>query len=85
MKHFSCFKVLIRKKLKKLQRVVQQRAEELNMAPELLGRKKHLLELLRHFGRSNELMWLEGESAWRKPLLEDEFRKIMNPDSESDG
>jgi len=74
-----------RKKLKKLQRVVQQRAEELNMAPELLGRKKHLLELLRHFGRSNELMWLEGESAWRKPLLEDEFRKIMNPDSESDG
>ncbi len=69
-----------RKRLKNLQKIVQQRAEELNMAPELLGRKKQLLDILRDYGRTQELNW---SSAWRKPLLEERFIEVMTGGDET--
>ena len=74
-----------RKRLKLLQKIVQERADELNMAPELLGRKKQLLELLRDYGRTKEFSWQSASLAWRKPLLEDRFKEIMSPGDGSRG
>jgi ribonuclease D len=68
---------LLRKKLKACKQHANRKAEELNIAPELLGRKKHLLILIKNFEQSGQLCW-EGELAgWRRSILESEFNQIM--------
>jgi len=68
---------LLRKKLKACKQYANRKAEELNIAPELLGRKKHLLILIKNFEQSGQLCW-EGELAgWRRSILESEFNQIM--------
>lgn len=67
----------LRKKLKLSKQVATAKAEELGMSPELLGRKKVLVELLRSFERDGQLQW-SGESAgWRRELLEAELTAII--------
>lgn len=66
-----------RKKMKACQAVVQERAVTLSMAPELLGRKKLLIELLRNFERTGELQWPETGSNWRQGVLGPDFLRVL--------
>lgn len=66
-----------RSKLKKLQKVVEIKADELQLAPELLGRKKQLLELLRQYNESGDLVWAGGANSWRQKLLESDFFRVL--------
>ncbi len=64
--------------LKGLQRVVVAKAEQLEMAPELLGRKKQLVEILQQYQETGELKWPGGQGNWRRPVLEPEFAQILS-------
>ena len=67
----------LRKKLKACQVLVSRKAAELDIAPELLGRKKTLQELIRGFENSGQLSW-EGElSGWRRQVLEADFTRVL--------
>lgn len=70
----------MRKKLKQCQKIVNLKAQELDMAPELLGRKKQLLDFLRKYERTGQLEWSGGFSGWRRQVLEEEFLAIMSVD-----
>ncbi|PCJ17931.1 MAG: ribonuclease D [SAR86 cluster bacterium] len=72
---------VLRKKLKQCQEVVQTKAAQLEMAPELIGRKKQLLEFLRDFERAGEIVWSGGLSGWRRQLLEPDFQQIMSDEN----
>ena len=71
----------LRKKLKQCQKIVNAKAQELQMAPELLGRKKQLLDFLRNFERSGQVEWTGEFAGWRREILEPEFQSIMSGDS----
>ena len=67
----------LRNKLKLSKQAATAKAEELGMSPELLGRKKFLLELLRGFEREGELQWSGDFAGWRRELLESELTAII--------
>ena len=67
----------LRKKLKLSKQAANAKAEELGMSPELLGRKKFLVELLRGFERDGELRWSGDFVGWRRELLEVELTAII--------
>jgi ribonuclease D len=66
-----------RSTLKKLQKVVEAEAGKLQLAPELLGRKKQLLELLKQYTEFGTLNWPDGQASWRQPILEPEFMRVL--------
>lgn len=66
-----------RNKLKACQRVVQQIATEHTIAPELLGRKKVILELVRKFEQEGVIEWPAIVSDWRRGLLEPALAPIF--------
>ena len=67
----------LKRKFKICKQFANLKAEELNIAPELLGRKKHLIALIKDFEQSGQLCW-EGELAgWRRSILESDFNQIM--------
>lgn len=63
--------------LKKCQAVVQQKAEELGIAPEMLARKKQLVPLVIELSKSKDFIWPESLSGWRQPLLESAIRQAL--------
>lgn len=63
--------------LKKCQAVVQQKAQELDIAPEMLARKKQLLPLVIEFSKSKAFIWPETLSGWRQTLLESAMRQAL--------
>ena len=67
----------LRNKLKLSKQAANAKAEELGMSPELLGRKKFLVELLRGFERDGELRWSGDFVGWRRELLEVELTAII--------
>lgn len=67
----------LRKKLKLSKQVANTKAEELGMSPELLGRKKFFVELLRSFERDGQLQWSGEFAGWRRELLEAELTAII--------
>lgn len=73
-------KPAMRKKLKQCQKIVNLKAQELDMAPELLGRKKQLLDFLRKFERKGQMEWSGEFSGWRRQVLEEDFLLIMSAD-----
>lgn len=64
--------------LKRCQQTVKNKAEELHMAPELLARKKQLLELLDGWLADGRLSWQGDMATWRRELLEPEFQNLFN-------
>jgi len=58
-------------RLKALRRVVEERAESLGVAPEMLARRRHLEELLR---RGELPASLEG---WRRPVIGDRLLQAL--------
>lgn len=67
----------LRNKLKLSKQAANAKADELGMAPELLGRKKFLVELLRNFEKDGELLWSGDFAGWRRELLEIELTAII--------
>jgi ribonuclease D len=67
-----------RSTLKQLQKVVEAEADQLQLAPELLGRKKQLVELLRQYAESGALGWADGETRWRQTILEPKFMRVLS-------
>lgn len=64
--------------LKKCQAVVQQKAEEIGIAPEMLARKKQLLPLVIEVSKNKNFVWPEPLSGWRQPLLESAIRQALS-------
>lgn len=67
----------LRNKLKLSKQVANTKAEELGMSPELLGRKKFLVELLRSYEADGKLQWSGDFAGWRRELLELELTAII--------
>lgn len=63
--------------LKKCQAVVQCKAEELGVAPEMLARKKQLVPLVIERNKSKDFPWPDSLSGWRQPLLESAIRQAL--------
>lgn len=63
--------------LKKWRHVVQEKAESLGIASELLARKKWMHELLKGFERTGELNWQPPMQGWRRELLETDFASAV--------
>ncbi len=57
--------------------IILAKAEELNIAPELLARKKWLVDLVRGFEQSGKLEWQPPLTGWRKELLQDAFEEVL--------
>ncbi|MGB1238424.1 MAG: ribonuclease D [Pseudomonadales bacterium] len=57
------------KRLKKLKQIARQCAERLEMAPEILLRKKDLEALVRNFESGTEPLLPEGLQGWREALF----------------
>jgi ribonuclease D len=75
----------LRKKLKACQVLVNLKAAELDIAPELLGRKKYLQELIRGFESSGQIRW-EGElSGWRRQVLEGDITLVLMGENQDNG
>lgn len=71
----------MRQALKSSQHIVREMAETLDIAPELLARKKQLMPLLLLAKDTPEFAWPAGLSGWRQALLEqplrDALRKVL--------
>ena len=70
----------LRKKLKLSKQAANNKAEELGMSPELLGRKKYLVDLLRDYEKHGALRWSGEFAGWRRELLESELTAILGED-----
>lgn len=66
-----------RKSLKALQKIVEEKAAQYGLAPELLGRKKHLLDIIKRFNQTGNLNWDGMEKNWRQEILAAEFSKLL--------
>ena len=77
------FKPSMRSSLKACQNCVAQLAEDLQLAPELLARKKLLQDLIREFNRSGKLIFSGEMSGWRQQILEPAFTQILLPQQPS--
>ena len=62
-----------RKTLKSLQKIVEDKAIQYQLAPELLGRKKHLLDIIKRFNQTGKLNWGGGQENWRQEILATDF------------
>jgi hypothetical protein len=60
----------LRKKLKDCQKLVRGKAEQLGFAPELLGRKRQLVELVRNLSNNERSQWPVELNGWRRTVLE---------------
>lgn len=67
----------MRKTLKQCQSIVRLEAEKLDIAPELLARKKQLLPLIGLSQRSQDFDWPEELGGWRREFLESAIRKVL--------
>lgn len=72
-----------RKTLKDLQKAIAEIAAKHQLAPELLGRKKHLLDIIKRFNQAGSLNWGGQTQNWRQELLETQFSKILSDGSHS--
>ena len=74
-----------RRKLKNCQRLVTRKAEEIDVAPELLARKRQLLELIDGFCLNHDDPWPGDLDNWRRPLLEPGLMEILEAGDDSRG
>lgn len=67
----------MRKTLKRCQEVVKTKAAALDIAPELLARKKQLMPLVAQHASAVPVQWPESLSGWRQALLEQDLRAAL--------
>jgi len=66
-----------RKLLKRAQQLVAGLADKMGIAPELLARKRHLLEMVQRHSQGQRDPWPVEISDWRKQLLEPLMAEIL--------
>lgn len=66
-----------RKQLKALQKLTREKAEEMDISPELLARKRLWVELLENQVRGEADVWPPGLNNWRRELLESGVMAIL--------
>ncbi|MEX2131969.1 MAG: ribonuclease D [Pseudohongiellaceae bacterium] len=66
-----------RKLLKRGQQIVASLASAMGIAPELLARKRHLLELIERNSMGQQDPWPDEITGWRKQLLEPLLAEIL--------
>jgi hypothetical protein len=64
-----------------LQKVVEEKAVQHQLAPELLGRKKQLLDIMKRAKQTLEFNWDGQSDNWRREILETEFSKLLKDES----
>lgn len=67
----------MRKTVKAFREVVLQRAGEMDIAPELLARKKHLTAVVLGVERDGKPGWPADMAGWRRGVLERDFDDIL--------
>lgn len=67
----------MRSTVKAFREVVVQRADEMDIAPELLARKKHLTALVLGVERDGKPSWPADMAGWRRDVLERDFDDIV--------
>ncbi len=67
----------LRKQLKQCQAAVRRKAAELDIAEEVLARKKHLVALLLNFREHGLIKWPEELGGWRREALEAALTPII--------
>lgn len=67
-----------RRLLKEWRQIVLNRAGELNIAPELLARKRWLQDLLRGYEKCGQLNWVVPMKGWRQRILQKDFECTLN-------
>lgn len=72
-----------RKLLKKIQQLSRARAAELNIAPELLARRKEIIRLLRPYPETGQLDFDSVLSGWRREVLENDLRSLLKKEEEA--
>ncbi|MGI9251115.1 MAG: ribonuclease D [Pseudohongiellaceae bacterium] len=72
----------LKSSLKSCQQVVAERGEVLGIAPELLGSKRHLLQLLHQLNNRGMQAWPGVFAGWRAEVLADKLLPILQKVSE---
>ena len=67
----------MRRTVKAFREVVLQRADEMDIAPELLARKKHLTAVVLGLERDGKPGWPADMAGWRRGVLERDFDDIV--------
>jgi ribonuclease D len=67
----------MRRTVKAFREVVLQRADEMDIAPELLARKKHLTAVVLGVERDGKPGWPAAMAGWRRGVLERDFDNIV--------
>lgn len=67
----------MRKTIKAFREVVLKRAEEMDIAPELLARKKHLTAVVLGVEHDGKPGWPADMAGWRRSVLERDFDGIV--------
>ena len=70
-----------RNQLKSLQKLTRGIAEEIDMSPELLARKRLWIELLSNGKNDDTVSWPAGLDNWRRELLEPGVKKVLGLES----
>ncbi len=63
--------------LKSWRKIVLNKADELNIAPELLARKRWLQDLVKSYEQSGQLVWNSPLKGWRQQALQLEFERAL--------
>ncbi|MBL4819950.1 MAG: ribonuclease D [Gammaproteobacteria bacterium] len=66
-----------RKKLKRCQQLTTIKAQELEIAPELLARKRQWSQLIANYQRNQDDFWPAGLDNWRREILEQDVHSIL--------
>ena len=67
--------------IKGMQSVTRDVAEKLQIAPELLARKRQILAVLEDYQHTGNLSWTGDMSGWRKSLLQEKFEQLAERES----
>lgn len=70
-----------RKLLKAGQKLVQEKAEQVGMAPEILGRKRWLIELIQRYRQHGSFLESQHGGDWRMQILNPELSNILSGQS----
>jgi len=68
---------VMRNALKACQKIIRARAEQLDLAPELLGRKRQIVQLLQDVQKEGLQAWPGVFSGWREQILAADLKPVL--------
>lgn len=70
-----------KEQMKRLRKIVERRAESLNVAPEMLARRRHLEALLRTADEDGNYALPDALNGWRRPVIGDHLLAELEGES----